>query len=58
MGFIDDIAPSPADRAGEKLENGELLKCDSNDKTTLFIYKTKVNHKLALFLISKFILVN
>lgn len=41
MGFIDDIAPSPADRAGEKLENGELLKCDSNDKTTLFIYKTQ-----------------
>jgi elongation factor G len=41
MGFIDDIAPSPADRAGEKLENGELLKCNSNDKTTLFIYKTQ-----------------
>ncbi len=41
MGFIDDIAPSPADRAGEKLENSELLKCDSNDKTTIFIYKTQ-----------------
>lgn len=41
MGFIDDIAPSPADRAGKKLENGELLKCDSQDKTTIFIYKTQ-----------------
>ena len=28
MGFIDDIAPSPADRMGQKLENGEFLKCD------------------------------
>lgn len=41
MGFIDDIAPSPADRFGKKLENGEMLKCDSNDKTTIFIYKTQ-----------------
>lgn len=40
MGFIHDIAPSPADRPGKALENGEVLKCDSNDKTTIFIYKT------------------
>ena len=40
MGFIDDIAPSPADRPAKKLENGELLKCEAADKTTLFIYKT------------------
>lgn len=40
MGFIDDIAPSPADRAGKKLDNGELLACNPEDKTTLFIYKT------------------
>ncbi|RTL14135.1 MAG: GTP-binding protein, partial [Flavobacteriaceae bacterium] len=40
MGFIDDIAPSPADRPAKKLENGGELKCDASDKTTIFIYKT------------------
>ena len=28
MGFINDIAPSPADRPPAKLENGETLSCD------------------------------
>ncbi|MPL56622.1 Elongation factor G [bioreactor metagenome] len=41
MGFIDDIAPSPADRFGSKLENGDVLACNSTDKTTIFIYKTQ-----------------
>lgn len=41
MGFIDDIAPSPADRFGSKLENGEVLACNAADKTTIFIYKTQ-----------------
>lgn len=41
MGFIDDIAPSPADRFGSKLENGEVLACNATDKTTIFIYKTQ-----------------
>lgn len=40
MGFINDIAPSPADRPARKLENGEEIVYDPNDKTTLFIYKT------------------
>lgn len=40
MGFIDDIAPSPMDRPGKRLENGERLVCDPADKTTVFIYKT------------------
>lgn len=40
MGFINDIAPSPADRPARKLENGEEIIYDPNDKTTLFIYKT------------------
>jgi elongation factor G len=40
MGFIDDIAPSPAERPARKLENGEEIFYDSNDKTTVFIYKT------------------
>jgi len=40
MGFINDIAPSPADRPPAELENGETLKCDSEGPTTVFIYKT------------------
>jgi elongation factor G len=39
MGFINDIAPSPVDREGAKLDNGEILSIDDAD-TTLFIYKT------------------
>ena len=40
MGFIDDIAPSPAERPARKLENGGEINYDPNDKTTIFIYKT------------------
>ncbi|MEC5157504.1 elongation factor G [Chryseobacterium sp. MP_3.2] len=40
MGFIDDIAPSPADRPARVLENGEEISYDPEDHTTLFIYKT------------------
>ena len=39
MGFLNDIAPSPADRAPVALENGETLSVSDSD-TTLFIYKT------------------
>lgn len=40
MGFINDIAPSPADRPAAKLSNGETIACDPDGQTTLFIYKT------------------
>ncbi len=40
MGFIDDIAPSPAERPARKLENGSEIIYDPEDKTTVFIYKT------------------
>ena len=40
MGFIDDIAPSPAERPKRVMENGEEVSYDPNDKTTIFIYKT------------------
>ncbi len=40
MGFINDIAPSPADRPEAPLEGDGTLKCDSNVDTTIFIYKT------------------
>lgn len=39
MGFLHDIAPSPADRKPVALDGGQLLALD-DDKTTLFIYKT------------------
>lgn len=40
MGFIDDIAPSPAERPARKLENGGEISYDPADKSTIFIYKT------------------
>ncbi len=40
MGFINDIAPSPADRPAATLEDGSSLVCDSSAPTTVFIYKT------------------
>lgn len=40
MGFINDVAPSPADRAAAQLEGGDELPCDSSGVTTVFIYKT------------------
>ncbi len=40
MGFINDICPSPADMPPAKLEDGGELPADSNDSTTLFIFKT------------------
>lgn len=40
MGFINDICPSPADRPAAPLDNGETLQCNSQFKTTIFIYKT------------------
>ena len=39
MGFINDIAPSPADRKPVELTNGKTLSV-SNSDTTIFIYKT------------------
>ncbi len=40
MGFLHDIAPSPADRPAAELAGGGNLPCDPTDKTTVFIYKT------------------
>ena len=39
MGFINDIAPSPADRPEANLEDGKTLACDPNEDTSIFIYK-------------------
>ncbi|MFT6337554.1 MAG: elongation factor G [Halioglobus sp.] len=40
MGFINDIAPSPADRPAATLENGGDLVCSTDNSTSIFIYKT------------------
>jgi elongation factor G len=40
MGFINDVAPSPADRGSSTLDDGSTLPYDSNDDTTIFVYKT------------------
>lgn len=40
MGFLNDIAPSPADRPAAELEGGGELVCDSSADSTMFIFKT------------------
>jgi elongation factor G len=40
MGFLNDIAPSPADRPPAELQDGGELICDSSGDTTMFIFKT------------------
>jgi len=40
MGFLNDIAPSPADRPPARLQGGGTLECDPSGQTTVFIYKT------------------
>lgn len=40
MGFINDIAPNPAERPAAPLEDGNTLACDSNGDPSIFIYKT------------------
>ena len=48
MGFLNDIAPSPVDRPKRVLVNGDEIAYDSNDKTTLFIYKTASEPQVGL----------
>ena len=40
MGFLNDIAPSPADRPDAELHDGNTLACTADDSPSLFIYKT------------------
>jgi len=40
MGFLNDIAPSPADRPAAKMKNGEDLNCGNDGSATAFIFKT------------------
>ncbi len=40
MGFINDVAPSPADRPHPKSANGQTIAPDPKGPTRIFIYKT------------------
>ena len=40
MGFLNDIAPSPADSPPAQLAQGSTLQCSTDDDTSIFIYKT------------------
>ena len=46
MGFIDNVAPSAADKLPEPLENGEELPCDVNGPAVLFMFRTLVEPNL------------
>ncbi len=48
MGFINDIAPSPADRAPAKLEDGGTLECKKDGSNALFIFKTMSEPQVGL----------
>ncbi|MEM1134749.1 MAG: elongation factor G [Bacteroidota bacterium] len=42
MGFIDNVAPSAIELYPEKTVSGEEVKCDVNEPTSLFVFKTLV----------------
>ncbi len=48
MGFINDIAPSPADRAPAKLEDGNTLECKKDGPAVMFIFKTMSEPQVGL----------
>lgn len=48
MGFLNDIAPSPAERPNRIMVDGSEVAYDPNDKTTIFIYKTSSEPQVGL----------
>ncbi len=48
MGFINDIAPSPAQRPPAELTSGGTLACDSTDDPSLFVFKTLSEPKVGM----------
>lgn len=48
MGFLNDIAPSPADRPPAKLADGGTLACDADADPNLFIYKTMSEPRIGI----------
>lgn len=48
MGFINDIAPSPAATPAAPLANGKTLDCKSDAEPVMFIYKTMSEPQVGL----------
>ncbi len=48
MGFINDIVPSPEDRAPAKLEDGNTLECKTDGPAVMFIFKTMSEPQVGL----------
>lgn len=48
MGFINDIAPSPAQRPPAELISGETLTCDASADPALFVFKTLSEPKVGM----------
>ena len=48
MGFINDIAPSPAATSPAPLTNGEKLECNKDGDPVLFIFKTMSEPQVGL----------
>lgn len=48
MGFINDIAPSPADTKAAPLANGGELVCSKDGETVLFVFKTMSEPQVGL----------
>jgi len=46
LDFVVKSCPAPNDRAGKKTEDGKEYKCDVNDPTALFIWKTSIEQHL------------
>ena len=48
MGFINDIAPSPAQRPPAELTSGETLACEAASNPSLFVFKTLSEPKVGM----------
>ena len=48
MGFINDIAPSPAQRPPAELTSGETLACEAASNPALFVFKTLSEPKVGM----------
>jgi elongation factor G len=49
MGFLNDVAPSPADRPAARLEDGGELSPNASDpNTTIFIFKTTTEPQVGM----------
>jgi elongation factor G len=48
MGFINDIAPSPADTPASTLQNGGTIDANSDGETVMFIFKTMSEPQVGL----------